>query len=133
MLKIDKISDHYTWQAEVKIPNNGQFDKFTVKIKLKRLPHDERMQLLSRITELANDDTAESEKLLAFERYQDELLDKVFLGWEKGQIVTEDGQLDDDTDGIALMLKMTEFRQAVMQAYQQSNGGEKVKEGNSAN
>lgn len=131
MLKIDKLSNLYTWQIAVKIPNNGQFDKLLVRVKYHRLPHDERMQLLNQITELAGKEGDDTEKLKAFNQYQDELLNKVFAGWEKGQVTDESGEVEDDAAGREQLLQITEFRNALMAGYQESVGGEKIKEGNS--
>lgn len=131
MLKIDKLNDTYIWRVIVRVPNNEQFDKFPVRLKYRRLPHDERMAMLSEITALANVEEDEAYKLGALNRYQDNLFDKVFVGWEKGQITDADGELLDDAEGMATVLQITEFRNAVMEGYQVSSGGEKVKEGNS--
>lgn len=130
MFKIDKLKDTYTWNITIKVPNNGQYDKMTVKVKYHRLPHEESEALLSRLAEISAGDGDDVSKMTAFNRYQDEMLEKVFAGWEKGQITDENGEVEDDAAGMAKVLQITEFRRAVLDGYQQSAGGEKVKAGN---
>lgn len=130
MFKIDKLQDTFSWVITVKIPNNGQYDKFNVKVKYHRLPYDETEELLNKIAQIAGGEGDELSKLNDFNRYQDEMLDKVFAGWEKGQITDENGEVEPDAAGIAKVLQITEFRKAVIDGYQASQGGEKVKTGN---
>lgn len=130
MFKIDKLQTTYSWNITVKIPNAGQYDKFPVKVRYNRLPHDERTALLNRVGEIAGDENDDSEKMQAYNRYEDEMLEKVFAGWEKGQVSDESGEVEPDAVGIAKLLGITEFRKAVIEGYQQSIGGEKAKRGN---
>ncbi len=129
MFKIQSLKPTYSWNVVVKIPNNGSYDKFTVKVLYNRLPHDERMSLLEKIGDIAGSDN-DIDNLKAYTAYEDELLEKVFAGWEKGQITDEDGEVEPDAAGIAKVLSITEFRKAVLDGYQQSVGGEKAKKGN---
>lgn len=130
MFKIDKLQNKYNWTITVKIPNNGQYDKFCVKVIYKRLPHDERIALLDRISEISDGGEGDAVKIRQFNAYENELLEKVFAGWEKGQISDENGEIEPDTMGIAKVLSITEFRNAVIAGYQESVGGEKAKAGN---
>lgn len=130
MFKIDKLQNKYSWTVTVKVPNNGQYDKFTVKVTYNRLPHEERMALLDRITEISGGDGDDIAKMRDFNSYEDDLLEKVFAGWEKGQVSDENGEVEADAAGRAKLLSITEFRNAVIAGYQESVGGEKAKKGN---
>ncbi len=87
------------------------------------------MALLEKIGDIAGSDN-DIDNLKAYTNYEDELLEQVFAGWEKGQITDEDGEVEPDAAGIAKVLSITEFRKAVLDGYQQSVGGEKAKKGN---
>ncbi|MBS9781114.1 MAG: hypothetical protein KGV56_01325 [Gammaproteobacteria bacterium] len=121
MFNIDKIQDTYSWKIEVEIPNNGQYDKFSLKVKYNRLPHSERVELLERTPSTEED-------VMSFER---EMIKKIFAGWEKGQIKDANGVLEDTPENRAKLLEITEFRVAVINGYTESTGGNAVKLGNS--
>lgn len=112
MFNISKLQDSFNWKIEVEMPHNGKFEKIPVNVRYYRLPHNEKMQLLK---QLSTGEQLGSEQ---------ELLDKVFAGWEKGQIKTDDGDLEDNIENREKLLNITEFRLAVIKGFATSMGGD---------
>ncbi|WP_298978407.1 hypothetical protein [uncultured Psychrobacter sp.] len=123
MFKLSDVADTYPWTITIKMPYNGSYKKTSVKVDFNRLPHDERVSLLEMIQSTsAVDDT---------ENVENDFFDKILAGWHKGQIKDVDGEdLEFDEDSKRLMLSISEFRQAVIEGYFDSVGGNKLHQKN---
>ena len=122
MFKLSDVADTYPWTITIKMPYNGSYRKTTVKVDFNRLPHDERVHLLERVQATQ----AEHE-----EEIENEFFDKVLAGWHKGQIKDEDGEdLEFNEDSKRQLLAISEFRQAVIEGYFDSVGGNKLHQKN---
>ena len=119
MFKLSDVADTYPWTITIKMPYNGSYKKTPVKVDFNRLPHDERVRLLEVIQSTNDVDNAES--------VENEFFDKILAGWHKGQIKGEDGEdLEFDEDSKRQLLAISEFRQALIEGYFDSVGGNKL-------
>ena len=123
MFKLSDVTDTYPWTVTIKMPHNGSYKKTTVKVDFYRLPHDERVRLLEMIQSTSTvDDT---------ENVESDFFDKILAGWHKGQIKDEDGEdLEFNEDSKRQLLAISEFRQAVIEGYFDSVGGNKLHQKN---
>ncbi|UNK05841.2 hypothetical protein MN210_03380 [Psychrobacter raelei] len=124
MFKLSDVADTYPWTVTVKMPYNGSYKKTTVKVDFNRLPHDERMRLMERIQT--------TQDVESVEEVENDFFDKVFVGWQAGQVKDENGddlEVNDDTK--RQLLTISEFRQAVIDGYFDSVAGDKLKQKNS--
>ncbi len=121
MFNIDKLQDTFSWKIEVKMPNNGTFEKIPVRVKYNRLPHNEKIAL---IEQMGNTDKLE---LAQIPLAENDIFDRVFAGWEKGQVKDNNGDLEDTPENRAKLLTITEFRLALLKGFTQSMGGDKGK------
>ena len=123
MFKLSDVTDTYPWTVTIKMPHNGSYKKTAVKVDFYRLPHDERVRLLEMIQSTSTvDDT---------ENVESDFFDKILAGWHKGQIKGEDGEdLEFDEDSKRQLLAISEFRQAVIEGYFDSVGGNKLHQKN---
>lgn len=123
MFKLSDVTDTYPWTITIKMPHNGSYKKTTVKVDFYRLPHDERVRLLEVIQSTTDVGNAES--------VENEFFDKILASWHKGQIKGEDGEdLEFDEDSKRQLLAISEFRQAVIDGYFDSVGGNKLHQKN---
>lgn len=123
MFKLSDVADTYPWTVTVKMPHNGSYKKMPVKVDFNRLPHDERVQMLEKIHSANNIENTEE--------VENDFFDKVFAGWHAGQVKDEDGKdLEVNEDSKRQVLAISEFRQAVIEGYFDSVGGNKLKQKN---
>ncbi|MBR0573684.1 MULTISPECIES: hypothetical protein [Pasteurellaceae] len=118
MFNIDKLQDTYTWKVEVKIPNNGTFEKIAVRVKYNRLPHNEKISLIEQM------ESTSKLELTQIPAAENDVFDRIFAGWEKGQIKDNNGEVEDTPENRAKLLNITEFRIALLQGFMQSMGGD---------
>ena len=123
MFKLSDVTDTYPWTVTIKMPHNGSYKKTAVKVDFYRLPHDERVRLLEMIQSTSTvDDT---------ENVESDFFDKILAGWHKGQIKDEDSEdLEFNEDSKRQLLAISEFRQAVIEGYFDSVGGNKLHQKN---
>lgn len=123
MFKLSDVTDTYAWTITVKLPNNGSYKKMPVKVDFNRLPHDERVKLLEQIQSTTDIENTES--------VENDFFDKVFVGWQKGQVKDENGEdLEVTEDSKRQVLAISEFRQAVIDGYFASVAGDRLKQKN---
>ncbi len=108
MFNIEELQDTYSWKIMVKIAQNGRMEKIPVMVKYNRLPHDEKEELFANINEMQEAD----------------ILERIFAGWEKGQIKDGKDDLEDTTENREKLLNITEFRIAVLNGFTESLGGD---------
>ena len=123
MFKLSDVTDNYPWTITVKLPSNGSYKKMPVKVNFNRLPHDERVRLQERIQSAGDVENTEE--------VENEFFDKVFAGWQEGQVKDENGEdLEVNEDSKRQVLSISEFRQAVIEGYFDSVAGNKLKQKN---
>jgi hypothetical protein len=120
-----KQSYEYEWPVDVKVPSAktaGHFDvqRFTGLFKTEPVE-----KATERLKELSQQDAAD---------FATSLLNEVWLGWREGQVTDDAGSpLPNTPENRATLMQWSFVRQALLEAYQNSNSGVAVKKRQAGN